>query len=74
MGILMSFKSRYRMPRTSPSLLAQLAMLNPPEIVHMVAVGLSVSPSEVAELLASLLDPQQLGALRASLSAEAVSA
>jgi hypothetical protein len=66
MGILVSFKSSRSDTENLTSLLAQLPMLNPTEIAQMAAVGLTVSTDEVAELLASLLDPQQLGALRAT--------
>jgi Hemerythrin HHE cation binding domain len=65
MGILVSFKETRSDAENLTSLLAQLATLNPIEIAQMVSVGLGqVGVSEVAEALATLLDPRQLGALR----------
>jgi len=52
------------------SLLAELATLNPPEIAQMASAALGPVPfSDIAEVLATLLDPRQLGALRQSLAA-----
>jgi len=64
-GILVSFKGSRSDAENLTSLLAQLATLNPNEIAGMVSAGLGqVGVSEVAEILATLLDPRQLGALR----------
>jgi hypothetical protein len=69
MGILVSFKGSRADTENLTSLLAQLATLNPPEIAQMTAAGLGAVPArEVAEVLATLLDPKQLGALRRSLA------
>jgi iron-sulfur cluster repair protein YtfE (RIC family) len=68
MGILVSFMGSRSDTENLTSLLAQLPTLNPLEINHMVAVGLPGSAREVAELLATVLNPLQLGTLRASLS------
>jgi iron-sulfur cluster repair protein YtfE (RIC family) len=74
MGILVSFKGSRSDTENLTSLLAQLPTLNPPEITRMAAVGLAGSAPEVAELLATVLDPGRLGALRASLPGKAVMA
>lgn len=61
-GILMSFKGSRSEAENLTSLLAQLGTLNPAERSHMLAVGLSgATRIEVRELLATLLDPIQLG-------------
>ncbi|MGH9045237.1 MAG: hypothetical protein ACRDVP_10480 [Acidimicrobiales bacterium] len=66
MGILVSFKGPRSHAENLTSLLAQLATLNPNEIARMTSVGLGeVAISEVSEALATLLDPRQLGWLRA---------
>jgi iron-sulfur cluster repair protein YtfE (RIC family) len=65
MGILVSFKGSRSDAENLTAVLAQLATLNPPEIERMVSIGLgSVPVSEIAEVLATLLNPRQLGALR----------
>ena len=64
MSILISFKGSRSDVDNLTSLLAQLPALNPTEIAQMAGACLTVSTAEVAELLGSLLDPQQLGALR----------
>jgi hypothetical protein len=65
LGILASFRGSRSDAENLASLLAQLATLNPPEIERMVAAGLGPVPaSDVSELLATVLDPRQLGALR----------
>jgi len=70
MGILSSFKGSRSDAENLTSLLAQLATLNPTEITQMASVGLGqFGLSEVAEILATLLNPRQLGALRSSLAA-----
>jgi hypothetical protein len=47
------------------SLIAQLPSLNPTEIAHLVSVGIDPSDlSSLAELLATSLQPAQLGALQ----------
>lgn len=64
MGILGSFKQSRSDAENLTSLLAQLATLNPSEVARTVSLGLGqVGISEVAEVLATLLDPRQLGAL-----------
>jgi len=72
MGILVSFKGSRSDLENLTSLIAQLPTLNPVEMTHMAAVGLSGSASQIAELLASVLEPRHLGALRASQPAETV--
>ncbi len=68
-GILVSFKGSRSDTENLTSLLAQLATLNPTEITRMASVGLGqVEVSDVAEILATLLNPRQLGALRCSLT------
>lgn len=64
-GILVAFKDSRSQLENLTSLLAQLPTLNPIEMTRMTAVGLPGADAEIAELLASLLDPRQLGALRA---------
>lgn len=67
-GILISFQGSRSEAENLTSLLAQLATLNPKEITQMVSVGLGhIGVTEVAEVLATLLDTRQLGALRGSL-------
>jgi len=67
LSILLSFRGSRSDTENLTSLVAQLATLNPPEIARMVAAGLGPVPlSDLAEILASLLDPAQLGALRQS--------
>lgn len=64
MGILVSFKGSRSDAENLTSLLAQLATLNPNEIARMVSIGLGqVGVAEVVEVLATLLDPRQFGAL-----------
>lgn len=72
MGILVSFKGSRSDLENLTSLIAQLPTVNPVEMTHMAAVGLSGSIFQVAELLASLLGPRQLGALRAPQPAKTV--
>lgn len=75
MGILVSFKGSRSDVENLTSALAQLATLNPTEIARMASVGLGpVGVSEVAEVLATLLDPRQLGALRGALAAQTAAA
>jgi Hemerythrin HHE cation binding domain len=70
MGILISFRGSRSDAENLTSLLAELATLNPTEITQMASAGLGqVRFSEVAEVLATLLNPSQLGALRSSLAA-----
>jgi len=70
-GILISFKGSRSDAENLTSLLAQLATLNPPEIAQMVSAGLGPVPaSDIAEVLSTLLDPRQIGALRRSLAAQ----
>lgn len=71
-GILASFKGSRSDVENLTSLLAQLPTLNPVEMNRMVAAGLAVPAPEIAELLASLLGPSQLGALRAAQPAATV--
>ncbi len=71
--ILVSFKSSRFDVENLTSLLARRPTLDPVEMNRMAAVGLPGSISEVAELLASLLEPRQLEALRAAQRAEAIS-
>jgi hypothetical protein len=69
LGILVSFKGSRSETENLTSLLAQLATLNPTEIAQLVSIGLGpVEVAEVAELLATLPDPRQLGALRYALA------
>jgi len=64
-GILASFRGSRSDTENLTSLLAQLATLSPPEIQRMISAGLGPVPaSDVSELLATVLDPRQLGALR----------
>jgi hypothetical protein len=63
-GILAAFKGSRSDVQNLTSLLAQLPVLGPAEMAGLVAVSLPAPVSEVAELLASLLEPHQLGALR----------
>lgn len=71
-GILVSFRGSRSDAENLTSLLAQLTKLNPNEIAQMLSVGLGrVSLSELAEVLASLLEPWQLGALRRELDTQA---
>ena len=66
-GVLQSFLASRSATENLASVIAQLATLNPPEIVHMVGVGLDPAQvPELAELLATVLRPDQLGALRSS--------
>lgn len=74
MGILASFKASRSDTENLTSLLAQLPTLNPPEIARMAVIGLAGSAPEAAELLATLLDPGQLGALHATLPEKEVMA
>jgi hypothetical protein len=63
-SILVSFKGSRSDAENLASVLAQLATLNPPEIARMVSVGLGPVPlSDLAKVLATLLEPGQLGAL-----------
>lgn len=65
LGILASFRGSRSDAENLTSLLAQLATLSPPEIERMISAGLGPVPvSDVGELLATVLDPRQLGALR----------
>jgi hypothetical protein len=65
MGILISFKGSHSDAENLTALLAQLPTLNSGEIARMVTFGLgSVPVSDVAEALATLFNPMQLGALR----------
>jgi hypothetical protein len=67
-GILTAFKSSRSKTENLTSLLAQLATLNPAEITRMAALGLGdTTLIEVRELVATLMDPRQLGALMAAL-------
>jgi len=75
MGILISFKGSRSDAENLTSLLAQLATLNPPEAAQMISVGIGPVPvSDVAEILSTLLDPSQIGALRRSLAAQMAAA
>jgi iron-sulfur cluster repair protein YtfE (RIC family) len=63
-GILIAFKDSRSDTENLTSLLAQLATLSPPEIARMGSLGLDgTALIEVRELVATLLDPRQLGAL-----------
>jgi len=65
LGILASFRGSRTDAENLTSLIAQLATLSPPEIQRMISAGLGPVPlSDVSELLATVLDPRQLGALR----------
>jgi Hemerythrin HHE cation binding domain len=65
LGILASFRGSRSDAENLTSLLAELATLNPPEIERMISAGLGPVPlSDVSEILATVLDPRQLGALR----------
>ena len=69
LGILTSFKGSRSPLENLTSLLAQLPMLNPPEFIQMAKVG--VDPTELAalgELLATILEPAQLGALQSAVA------
>lgn len=64
MSILVSFKGSRSDAENLASVLAQLATLNPPEVLRMVSVGLAPIPvSDLTEVLATLLGPSRLGAL-----------
>jgi len=66
LGILISFKGSRSDAENLTSLIAELATLNPPEITQMLSAGLGPVPvSDLAELLATVLTPAQLGAVRA---------
>jgi hypothetical protein len=68
MGIMVSFKGSRSDAENLTAVLAQLATLNPPEIARMVSLGLGATPvSGIAEVLATILSPGQLGALRVGL-------
>jgi hypothetical protein len=70
LGILASFRGSRSDAENLASLLAQLATLNPPDIERMISAGLGPVPvSDVSELLATVLDPRQLGALRQATAA-----
>jgi hypothetical protein len=74
-GILASFRGSRSDAENLTSLLAQLATLSPPEIHRMIAAGLGPVPaSDVSELLATILDPRQLGALHHAVAALAAGA
>jgi hypothetical protein len=61
MSILVSFKGSRSDAESLASVLAQVATLNPPEVVRMVSVGLDPIPvSDLAEVLATPLGPNQL--------------
>lgn len=71
MSILVSFKGSRSDAENLTSLLAQLATLNPREIAQMASVGLGPVPvSDLTEVLATLLEPRQLGAIRRSLATQ----
>jgi iron-sulfur cluster repair protein YtfE (RIC family) len=66
-GILTSFKASRSDTENLTSLLAQLPTLNPPEISTMAAAGLTTVPlTDITEILATILEPGQLGALHLS--------
>ncbi len=66
LGILVSFRGSRSDTENLASLIAELATLNPPEIRQLLSAGLGPVPvSDLAELLATLLTPAQLGAVRA---------
>jgi len=66
LGILVSFRSSRSDTENLTSLIAELATLSPPEIRQLLSAGLGPVPvSDLAELLATLLTPAQLGAVRA---------
>jgi iron-sulfur cluster repair protein YtfE (RIC family) len=72
--ILVAFREGRSDTENLTSVLAQLPTLNPPEIARMVELGLSAVPvAEVIELLATVLDPGQLGALGRALTAQPAS-
>ena len=63
--IMTSFKAARSSLENLTSLIAQLPTLNPAEIDHLVSVG--IDPTDrpaLAELLATTLQPAQLGALQ----------
>ena len=65
-AIMTSFKASRSPSENLTSLIAQLPTLSPSEIAHLVSVGVEPTDlSVLAELLATTLDPVQLGALRA---------
>jgi len=63
-GIMTAFKSSLSSVENLTSVIAQLPTLNPAELTHLVSVGIDTSelPS-LAQLLATTLNPLQLGAL-----------
>lgn len=66
LGILVSFRGSRSDTENLTSLVAELATLNPPEIRQLLSAGLGPVPvSDLTELLATLLTPAQLGAVRA---------
>ena len=69
LSIVVSLRGSRSDAENLTSLIAELATLNPAEIAGMVAAGLGPVPvSDLTEILATLLDPAQLGALRHSLA------
>jgi len=68
-GIMTSFRASLSPLEYLTSLVAQLPSANPAEAAHLVSVGIDpVQFSSLAQLLATALDPDQLGALEAPLS------
>jgi hypothetical protein len=64
LGIMTSFKASRSPLENLTSLVAQLPSANPAEVAHLVSVGIDPSEfSSLAQLLATTLDPDQLGAL-----------
>jgi iron-sulfur cluster repair protein YtfE (RIC family) len=70
LGILVSFRGSRSERENLTSVLAELATLNPTEIVQLASATLGAVPiSDLAEALATLLNPRQYGALLSSLEA-----
>lgn len=69
LGIIVAFRGSRTDAENLTSVLAQLATLSPPELARMASSGLGPVPlADIAELLAILLSPAQLGALRHSMA------
>jgi iron-sulfur cluster repair protein YtfE (RIC family) len=65
LGILVSFRGSRSDTENLTSLIAELATLSPPEIRQLLSAGLGPVPvTDLTELLATLLTPAQLGAVR----------
>ena len=72
-GILGAFRDSRSDVENLTSLIAELATLNPQEILRMLAIGLGpVSIEDLSEILATVLTPAQFGAARHLFDARSV--